>query len=168
MRWIKYNSLRTVQAAAYYLKLAGEPYDCDLLVKALYLADWECYRQSGQAMSGALFRPVIQDDIWREHIHLALSEKTTGCYVGKDPGDGELSLFHEEVLDTVYLSLAAIGKDPVSEHVYLVEHSDNGMAYCHCSRDGEVCTWKLCPQVRDNEPSVSGRSCPLPDLAEEG
>lgn len=33
-------------------------------------------------------------------------------------------------------------------------------ANCHAARDGE-CFWKPCPQVRDNEPARSGRSCPL-------
>lgn len=31
---------------------------------------------------------------------------------------------------------------------------------CHAGRDGD-CFWKYCPQGRDNEPSASGRSCPL-------
>lgn len=31
---------------------------------------------------------------------------------------------------------------------------------CAAARDGE-CHHKLCPQIRDNEPYVSGRHCPL-------
>jgi len=31
---------------------------------------------------------------------------------------------------------------------------------CHGHEDGE-CSWKDCPQLRDNEPHKSGRHCPL-------
>jgi hypothetical protein len=31
---------------------------------------------------------------------------------------------------------------------------------CRGGRDGE-CSWKLCPQLRDNEPMKTGRHCPL-------
>jgi len=31
---------------------------------------------------------------------------------------------------------------------------------CQAGKDGD-CIWNLCPQVRDNEPSRSGRHCPL-------
>lgn len=34
--------------------------------------------------------------------------------------------------------------------------------FCHANRDGE-CSHKDCPQLRDNEPYKSGRSCPLDD-----
>lgn len=40
--------------------------------------------------------------------------------------------------------------------------------YCHCSRDGEVCTWYKCPQKEDGEPEKSGRHCPLDHEDEEG
>lgn len=39
--------------------------------------------------------------------------------------------------------------------------------HCHANRDGE-CDHKRCPQLRDNEPAKSGRSCPLSDWPEEG
>ena len=31
---------------------------------------------------------------------------------------------------------------------------------CHADSDGD-CYWELCPQIRDNEPETTGRSCPL-------
>ncbi len=31
---------------------------------------------------------------------------------------------------------------------------------CHAGKDGD-CIWPECPQLRDNEPATSGRSCPL-------
>lgn len=31
---------------------------------------------------------------------------------------------------------------------------------CHAGKDGD-CIWPECPQLRDNEPAASGRSCPL-------
>lgn len=31
---------------------------------------------------------------------------------------------------------------------------------CHAARDGE-CQWELCPQLRDGEPTKTGRHCPL-------
>lgn len=31
---------------------------------------------------------------------------------------------------------------------------------CHSFKDGD-CTWSLCPQIRDHEPSATGRHCPL-------
>jgi hypothetical protein len=34
--------------------------------------------------------------------------------------------------------------------------------YCHAARSGSgECTWLLCPQLRDNEPAHSLRTCPL-------
>lgn len=36
------------------------------------------------------------------------------------------------------------------------------MNECYAAKDGE-CNWKECPQLRDNEPETSGRSCPLWD-----
>jgi hypothetical protein len=35
-----------------------------------------------------------------------------------------------------------------------------GLEGCHADRDGD-CTWKDCPQLRDKEPSATGRHCPL-------
>jgi hypothetical protein len=35
---------------------------------------------------------------------------------------------------------------------------------CHAHEDGD-CTWKECPQNRDDEPNKSGRHCPLDDSA---
>lgn len=32
---------------------------------------------------------------------------------------------------------------------------------CHAARDGD-CAWSECPQIRDDEPRRSGRTCPLP------
>lgn len=40
------------------------------------------------------------------------------------------------------------------------------LEFCHAGRDGE-CNHPNCPQLRDNEPYKSGRSCPLPDHDEE-
>lgn len=37
---------------------------------------------------------------------------------------------------------------------------------CQADRDGD-CSCEWCPQLRDNEPATSGRSCPLPDGREE-
>jgi hypothetical protein len=31
---------------------------------------------------------------------------------------------------------------------------------CHANRDGD-CGWEGCPQLRDDEPKLSGRHCPL-------
>ena len=33
---------------------------------------------------------------------------------------------------------------------------------CHSHKDGD-CTWSACPQLRDNEPAMTGRHCPLDD-----
>lgn len=33
---------------------------------------------------------------------------------------------------------------------------------CHAGKDGD-CIWEECPQLRDDEPEKSGRSCPLED-----
>lgn len=38
--------------------------------------------------------------------------------------------------------------------------------HCHAARDGE-CGWKDCPQLRDDEPETSSRSCPLAWSEEE-
>lgn len=37
--------------------------------------------------------------------------------------------------------------------------------HCHAALDGD-CTDNGCPQLKDNEPNASGRSCPLPDYPE--
>ena len=36
---------------------------------------------------------------------------------------------------------------------------------CHAAQDGE-CEWRKCPQLRDGEPTKTGRHCPL-DVREE-
>lgn len=33
--------------------------------------------------------------------------------------------------------------------------------FCHAAKDGECEHWDKCPQKRDNEPSATGRGCPL-------
>lgn len=37
---------------------------------------------------------------------------------------------------------------------------------CHAGRDGD-CSWKGCPQLRDNEPESTGRACPLAAVCED-
>jgi hypothetical protein len=32
---------------------------------------------------------------------------------------------------------------------------------CRAARSDGECFWVLCPQLRDGEPRISGRSCPL-------
>jgi len=39
---------------------------------------------------------------------------------------------------------------------------ERGLHRCHGATDGE-CFWHLCPQLRDNEPELTGRHCPLDD-----
>jgi hypothetical protein len=36
----------------------------------------------------------------------------------------------------------------------------NDRPQCHAGKDGD-CLWEKCPQLRDNEPRLSGRHCPL-------
>lgn len=38
---------------------------------------------------------------------------------------------------------------------------------CRAARDGD-CASATCPQSRDNEPTATGRSCPLPHWTEDG
>lgn len=38
---------------------------------------------------------------------------------------------------------------------------------CHAGRDGD-CTWRDCPQLRDDEPVRSGRHCPLDVVVDDG
>ena len=38
-------------------------------------------------------------------------------------------------------------------------------ALCHAGKDGD-CTWPECPQLKDNEPIVSGRHCQLDVVSE--
>lgn len=44
--------------------------------------------------------------------------------------------------------------DPMHAHYY------GRTLSCHAHEDGD-CTWKGCPQLRDNEPEKTGRHCPL-------
>ena len=56
-------------------------------------------------------------------------------------------------------------KEPKKPWVYVAPASalkDVTLIRCASNRDGE-CHHKQCPQLRDNEPQASGRSCPLPD-----
>jgi hypothetical protein len=41
-----------------------------------------------------------------------------------------------------------------------VSLSQRRVTRCHADDDG-CCDWPKCPQVRDDEPSASGRHCPL-------
>ena len=38
--------------------------------------------------------------------------------------------------------------------------------HCHAGRDGD-CSWFHCPQIRDGEPFLTGRDCPLWDISRE-
>ncbi len=38
--------------------------------------------------------------------------------------------------------------------------------HCHSDRDGE-CSWEGCPQLKDNEPYTTGRSCTLKQFDDE-
>lgn len=42
----------------------------------------------------------------------------------------------------------------------LPSHAGQPELRCHAARDGE-CYWTVCPQIRDGEPSATGRHCPL-------
>ena len=37
---------------------------------------------------------------------------------------------------------------------------------CHAGTDGD-CEWTECPQLKDNEPQLTGRWCPLDDNPED-
>jgi len=43
---------------------------------------------------------------------------------------------------------------------------DGSVQSCRAGRDGE-CTWDKCPQSKDDEPSSTGRDCPLPHWTED-
>jgi hypothetical protein len=45
---------------------------------------------------------------------------------------------------------------PPHKHVW----PEAGNEWCQSARDGE-CNWPHCPQIRDNEPAATGRSCQL-------
>lgn len=47
-----------------------------------------------------------------------------------------------------------------------IEEDRKPLRYCQAHKDGD-CTHPDCPQLRDNEPYKSGRSCPLPDYDED-
>jgi hypothetical protein len=44
---------------------------------------------------------------------------------------------------------------------------DTEHRHCRGGRDGE-CVWKLCPQIRDGEPTRSERHCPLDTRNDDG
>ena len=39
-------------------------------------------------------------------------------------------------------------------------------SYCQSNGDGD-CEWEGCPQLRDNEPTATGRHCPLDIMGED-
>lgn len=48
--------------------------------------------------------------------------------------------------------------------LYKLELDDRAakmLAGPHCQAGDEDCLWDECPQTRDGEPTMSGRSCPL-------
>lgn len=47
-----------------------------------------------------------------------------------------------------------------------VDRKKEPLTHCAADKDGE-CNHPDCPQLRDNEPYKSGRSCPLPDWDED-
>lgn len=111
-RWIPFEPLRATQAAAYVLRLSEGAYDYDLLVKALYIADWEALQVTQRAMTGVLFKLGFEEEIWNRHIG---REGGTAILLA-DPGDGELSEFDEETLSKVWLGMEAAGRDEFSQH----------------------------------------------------
>ncbi len=50
---------------------------------------------------------------------------------------------------------------PLPEFRY--DHERRCVTRCQADFDDGVCTWKHCPQLRDNEPTKTGRHCQLDD-----
>lgn len=49
---------------------------------------------------------------------------------------------------------------------WIMPENKNELTNCACNSDGE-CVHDQCPQIRDNEPHTTGRSCPLYDWSHE-
>lgn len=109
-RWIRFEPLKATQAAAYLLRLCRGEYDYDLLVKTLYIADWEALRLTQRAMTGVLFTLGFEEETWNRYIG---RDGGTAILLA-DPGDGELSQFDEETLSEVWLGMEAAGRDELS------------------------------------------------------
>jgi hypothetical protein len=52
-----------------------------------------------------------------------------------------------------------------AEAAWKLYKNERVLMYCAANRDGE-CAHKQCPQLKDNEPACSGRSCPMEDQDE--
>jgi len=68
--------------------------------------------------------------------------------------DGMVQKFNRETLKKV----TQMKSSDLSQEITTI--SENFGERCHASTDGE-CSSAQCPQLKDNEPSISGRHCPL-------
>jgi len=68
--------------------------------------------------------------------------------------DGMVQKFNRETLKKV----TQMKSSDLSQEITTI--SENSGERCHASTDGE-CSSAQCPQLKDNEPSISGRHCPL-------
>ena len=52
--------------------------------------------------------------------------------------------------------------ESTSEFVIKPVLADSAEVICRADKDGD-CYWEHCPQLKDDEPNKSGRSCPCSD-----
>jgi hypothetical protein len=86
---------------------------------------------------------------------LRIAEDTDAA-VGGYPGTQWLFHFSRALIAETKLHLIAEIKKP-QPTIKPQPEVDDGR--CHSNCDGD-CTWKFCPQIRDDEPTKSGRHCP--------
>jgi uncharacterized phage-associated protein len=123
----KFNPRKTVEAAAMFLKLHGEPMNYMALLKLLYMADRISLQRIDQPISGDKyvsmdFGPVLSNvydllkgantknkedaAIWSQYISIRAQDyfinKQYSIKLLKDPGTDELSEEEEEIIKEVY------------------------------------------------------------------
>ena len=63
------------------------------------------------------------------------------------------------LIDGIIPPAAQPASPPMEDSQKHIVADDN---YCHAARSDGECNWTHCPQLRDNEPHATGRSCPRP------
>jgi uncharacterized phage-associated protein len=120
---LRFNEKKTTQAAARFLKMAGRRLNYMMLIKLLYLTDRGAFLQWGRPLSGdryfsMRYGPVLsevhdritempeQQTFWSEHISAPSNYEVE---LKKDPGDDELSLAEEKLIDQVFAAYGHYG-----------------------------------------------------------
>lgn len=134
-----FNDIKTTQAAAFFIKRHGQPSLSYLgLLKMLYISDRRALESSGYPITGDGFvsmkyGPVLtqvydyvkpnggfaKSEYWAEYIATVAApynpDKKFYVTLIEDPGDDELSIAEEEIMEAVYQEFGHLNPFDVAE-----------------------------------------------------